>query len=137
MSDIRDWDAFKRGRWNWTAHGYERGFPRGCGFTDIDAAVEFDGHCLFIEGKHHDGTGEFASLSRGQRLFMDRLVSLGVDVFVLYGNAPANDPQGLYDVRRGEWADWRGHSIESRRQRLKNRIDRAMGLLPSTESEAA
>lgn len=129
VSDIRDWGAFLRGRWNWTRYGYEMGFPRGCQFTDIDAAVEFDGHRLVIEPKHYDGVGDFASIPTGQLRFLRDEVSLGKVVLVLYGCGACNSPYGIYDVNRDEWFDWRGCDLKDRRARLKNHIDRALGLL--------
>lgn len=136
MSDVRDWAAFIRGRWDWTKHGYEQNFPRGCQFTDVDATVEFDGRRLVIEGKHHDGSDKPLSLPPlGQLRSLQEEVAQGRTVLVLFGCGACNNPVALYDVGRKSWHDWRECSLGSRRQRLKNHIDRAMGLLD--ESEAA
>lgn len=132
MGDIRDWGAFIRGRWNWTGSGYEKGFPRGCQFTDIDAATEFDGRSLLIEAKQHDGTGPCPYPETGQMLLLRDEVRRGKTVFVLYGCGSCNSPQALriigLDKSCDEWIDWRGLGIEERRKFLKEQIDYAMGI---------
>lgn len=133
MADINDWAAFIRGRWDWSRYGYEKGFPRGCQFTDIDAAVEFDGRRLVIEPKHHDGTTMgFPYPDDGQLSFLRDEVRLGKAVIVLYGCGACNSPQAVRVLghRKNEdrWEDWRGFDIEERRKRLKREIDHAMGL---------
>ncbi len=72
MADVRDWGKFVRGRWDWSRGGYERGFPRGCQFTDVDAAIEFDNRGLVIEPKHYDGVGPLPDpySATGQLLFL-------------------------------------------------------------------
>lgn len=139
MADIRDWGRFVRGRWDWSKFGYERGFPRGCQFTDIDAAIEFDGKALVIEPKHYDGDGPLGLPPTGQLLFLKAEVRLGKTVLVLYGCGVCNDPYAVYDVGREEWFQWRDQAGEwlsrsERRKRLKNHIDRAMGLSKATNS---
>lgn len=137
MSDVRDWGAFIRGRWDWTRHGYERAFPRGCQFTDVDAAVEFDGRRLLIEAKRHDGApGELALPALGQLRWLRDEAAQDKAVLVLFGCGVCNSPQALYDVNRGEWFDWRGLALDDRRSRLKNHIDRALGLHEGEEQAA-
>lgn len=132
MADIRDWGRFIRGRWNWTECGYEDGFPRGCQFTDIDAALEFDGHRLVIEPKYHDGIGPCDYPPDGQLRFLRDEVRLGKAVIVLYGCAGCNSPQAVrvLGTCRAEdrWEDWRGRDLAERRKLLKGEIDQAMGL---------
>jgi hypothetical protein len=137
MSDIRDFARFIRGRWDWTRFGYERGFPRGCQFTDIDAYLEFDGHRLAIENKQWDGVGDFPGLpAKGQLLALQDEARLGKRVFVLYGCGVCNDPYTVYDVGYNEWHDWVGESKVQRRMKLKRLIDQAMGLdQPADETE--
>jgi hypothetical protein len=135
MADIRDWGKFIRGRWDWTAGGYEKGFPRGCQFTDVDAATEFDSQFLLIETKHHDGTGigmEYPDT--GQLMALRAEVRLGKTVFILYGCGPCNSPQALrilgYKKPDDVFIDWRNiPSIEERRKLLKYQIDLAQGLV--------
>lgn len=136
MSDIRDWNRFLRGRWDWTKFGYEQGFPRGCQFTDVDAALEFDGRMLNIETKQYDGIGALPELPRvGQLRFLQNESSLGKTVLVLYGCGVCNDPYAVYDVGRREWFVWRDAATgewmpkPERQARLKRHIDRAMGLV--------
>lgn len=131
--DIRDWGRFIRGRWDWHRFGYERGFPRGCQFTDVDAALEFDGHNLLIEAKAYDGMGDLVLPANGQLRFLKNEVELGKTVLVLYGCGVCNDPYAIYDVGRNQWDtfwddDRRWLSKQERRLRLKQHIDRAMGL---------
>jgi len=128
MADIRNWDAFRAGRWDWNRLGYEDGFPRGCGFTDIDAAVEFDGRMLIMEGKWWNGHGEIQPVPVGQRIFLERLTALGIDVRVLYGVPADDNPLALYDVGTRTTLDWRDLEIEDRRVALKREINRVMGL---------
>lgn len=132
MADINDWAKFIRGRWNWTHGGYEAGFPRGCQFTDIDAAVEFDGRCLVIEPKHHDGIGACDYPDTGQLGFLRNEARLGKAVIVLYGCGACDSPQAiriLGETRTDDrWEDWRGRDILERRRLLKQEIDRAMGV---------
>ncbi len=140
MSDIRDWGAFVRGRWDWTKHGYERGFPRGCQFTDVDAAIEFDGHRLIIEPKHFDGEGQFPPTPIGQRRYLEDEAALGKTVFVLFGCGACNDPYAVEyfstPPESGQTLyDWRGHDKPARRERLKRHIDWALGV--GQEKQAA
>jgi len=142
MSDIRDWFAFIRGRWDWTRGGYEQSFPRGCQFTDIDAAVEFDGRWLVIEPKHYDGIGELPRrIPSGQRMLLEQEAGLGKTVFVLYGCGPCNDPYAIEYVSEPpipgqRLFDWRGCDKLTRRSRLRAHIERAMGLI-TEERQAA
>lgn len=133
MADIRDWAKFVRGRWEWTRFGYEKGFPRSCQFTDIDATVEFDGRRLVIEPKHHDGIGPCDYPDAGQLMFLRDEVRLGKAVIVLYGCGACNSPQAARVLGRvraeDRWEDWRGKDVEERRELLKREIDRALGLL--------
>ena len=131
--DIRDWGAFIRGRWNWTQYGYEKGFPRGCQFTDVDAATEFDGRRLVIETKHHDGTGTFEYPDTGQLCQLRDEVKLGKTVLILYGCGACNSPQSVRVLGRTKsedrWEDWRGLDLAERRKLFKQEIDKAQGLI--------
>jgi hypothetical protein len=144
VADIRDWGKFLRGRWDWTKSGYEDGFPRRSQFTDLDAAIEFDGRRLVIETKHHDGSpGRFEPPDTGQSLFLRDELSLGKTVFVLYGCGACNDPHGLRiyggaKLQDDEVIDWRGLPKSERRRRFKRYIDWAMGLAEKpVEGQAA
>lgn len=133
MADINDWAAFIRGRWDWTRGGYEKGFPRKCQFTDSDATIEFDGQCLEIECKHHDGIGSCEYPDTGQLLSLRDKVRRGITVFILYGCGPCNSPQALRilgDQKSEDYfEDWRQVAdITERRKLLKEAIDIALGL---------
>ena len=138
MADIRDWGKFIRGRWDWTRHGYEDGFPRGCQFTDLDAAVEFDGNRLVIETKQYDGVGVLPGdgyppgMGSGQLRFLRDEAALGKIVFALYGCGACNDPYVIYILGAhrslDRYEDWRGRSKEERRKLLKAEIDQALSL---------
>jgi hypothetical protein len=132
MADIRDWGAFIRGRWDWHRFGYDKGFPRGCTFTDVDAATEFDGRRLVIEPKHHDGVGACPYPDNGQLGYLRDEVWLGKVVIVLYGCGPCNSPQAVRvlgsDRDHDRFEDWRGLGIEERRKLFKAEIDRALGI---------
>jgi len=136
MADVRDWGRFIRGRWDWTRHGYEAGFPRGCQFTDVDATVEFDGARLVIEAKDYDGLGLLPSIydSRctGQRRLLRDEAALGKRVFVIYGCGVCNDPYAMHELaahrENDRFADWRGRDKEERRKLFKAEIDQALGL---------
>lgn len=132
MADVRDWGHFIRSRWDWERFGYEKGFPRGCGFTDQDASLEFDGFSLCIEPKHFDGAGYLPDMDVGQRLFLRDEAKRGKTVFVLYGCATCNDPYAIryigVDRDADVFVDWRGKPREERRALLKEAIDTAMGL---------
>lgn len=133
MGDINDWAKMIRGRWDWHRGGYERGFPRNCGFTDIDAVVEFDGRQLIVEPKHHDGIGPMGMPPDGQLMFLRGEVRLGKAVIVLYGCGPCNSPWGVRVLGAGKaddrWEDWRDiYDVEERRKLLKHEFDLAMGL---------
>lgn len=133
MSDLRNLEAFIRGRWKWTGYGYERGFPRGCQFTDVDAAIEFDGRSLNIEAVHWDGIGPPPRKGGGQRYFLIREAGIpGRTVFVLYGCACCNDPLFVENVGTGETFDLRGKDKQGRRDAFKDMIDCAMGLWENT-----
>jgi hypothetical protein len=132
MADIKDWGKFVRGRWDWTRFGYEKGFPRGCQFTDVDAAVEFDGARLVIEPKHYDGVGPWPGHpDKGQMLFLQDEAALGKKVFVLWGCGACNDPYAILEIRPegpGAFHDWRDQPKDQRRRNLKRQIDGALGL---------
>lgn len=133
MADIEKYGKFIRGRWEWNRFGYEKGFPGGIGFTDIDAALEHAGDRLVIEPKHHDGFGSCEYPATGQLLFLRDEARLGKTVFVLYGCGVCDDPQAIRYIGRtrseDQWLDWRGLDKAERRKLLKHHIDRAMGLL--------
>lgn len=131
MADIRDWGKFVRGRWDWTRFGYEKGFPRGCQFTDVDAALEFDGRRLVIEPKHYDGIEPWPGWpDEGQMRYLRDEASLGKSVFVLWGCGACNDPYAVLEVflDREDFHDWRGMDKQVRRKALKALIDKAMGI---------
>lgn len=140
MGEIRDWGAFLRGRWDWTRGGFEKGFPRGCQFTDVDACVEFDGKMLVIETKAHDGTGSCEYPPQGQLISLRKEVELGKTVFVIYGCGPCMSPQALRILGLtkpdDQFIDWRNiPSVEHRRGLLKQQIDIAMGLQQATTTD--
>lgn len=137
MSDIRDWGAFIRGRWNWTRYGYEHGFPRGCQFSDIDAVVEFNDRVLFIETKHYEGVGNLTRPARGQTLLAERLTrDPSTSYLLVYGCGCCNNPQAAWDAATGILHDWRTLELVERRRRLKAVIDAAMDLHPLVEGVA-
>lgn len=126
--DIRNWELFKRGRWPWNRYGYEDSFPRGCGFTDVDALVEFGGLRLMIEAKHWTGQGSAAPLPKGQRMALGREAEDdGKTVFVLWGNAEENNPLRIENLTTGEITDLRRYPIPVRQDFLRSLIDEAMG----------
>lgn len=121
-----------------TETAYEKGFPRGCQFTDLDGAIEFDGRRLVIEPKHHDGIGPCDYPDAGQLGFLRDEVSLGKTVIVLYGCGPCNSPfavrilgQDRTADRWEDWRDWQVYPLAERRRLLKVEIDRALGLAGS------
>jgi hypothetical protein len=125
--------ALARGRWNWTRGGYETGLPRGCQFTDLDAVIEIDGRVLIIEAVHHASPTDPVDLGgrppMGQRVALRRLAALDEDVrvFVLYGNAQANDPQAALLLAPWPSGDrllnWRPFPLVERRLRLRRLIE--------------
>lgn len=133
MADIRDWGKFIRSRWDWARFGYQDGFPRGCQFTDLDAAVEFDGRKLYVECKQWDGTGIIPSLppGNGQLRFLRAHAGLGRTVLIVYGCGVCDNPWAVHQVYRqppDRFEDWRGMDLGERRKRFKGEIDHAMGL---------
>ena len=130
MADIRDWGSFIRTRWDWTKNGYEIGFPRHCAFTDVDAAIEFDGRFLLIEAKQNDGLAPIDMPPAGQLMALRREVQLGKTVLILYGCGVCNSPQAVRILGTpGELLDWRGRPLTERRLLLKAVIDNAMGVV--------
>lgn len=128
MADVRDWAAFIRGRWNWTSFGYEKNFPRGCQFTDIDAYTNFDGRSLSVETKQWDGIGKVPVIPTGQlRAYKDAAGQTDT-VLIVWGCACCNDPLAILNVGTGEFADLRAHTKPERRQFLSASFDKAMGL---------
>jgi hypothetical protein len=138
MATVRNWGNLIRGRWDWTACGYEKGFPRGCQFTDLDAAIEIDDRRLVIEPKHYDGVGDLPGdgyppgMGAGQLRFLRDEAALGKVVIAVYGCGPCNDPHVIYvlGAHRSDdrFVDWRGLDKEERRKLFKAEIDRALGL---------
>lgn len=132
MGDIESWELYKRGRWDWTRHGYEKGFPNGSQFSDIDAAVEFDQRFLMIESKHHELGTPLPRFEGGQRYMYRKLVDRGVTVLVLFGDAPNNDPHAIRTLGKTYPQDrltsFERFDIADRQWRLKQAIDGAMGL---------
>lgn len=135
MGDVRDWGKFIRGRWDWTRFGYESSFPRRIAFTDMDAAVEIDGHRLLIETKHHDGLMLGCDYpDTGQLLFLRDEAAQGKLVMVLYGCGACDDPQAVRYIaptkQEDQFHDWRGKPKAERRQLLHVAINRAVGIDP-------
>jgi hypothetical protein len=131
MGDVRDWGAFIRGRWDWTRHGYEKGFPRSCQFSDLDAVVEFDGKRLLIEAKSYDGQGIIPKPEGGQLYLLRSEAGLGRTVLIVYGCGVCNDPYAIHQIyprHPDRFEDWRGFEKQERRKLLKEEIDKAMGL---------
>ena len=105
MADIRNWEAYKRGRWNWTSLGYEKQLERGCQLGDIDAHLESSGQHLFIECKHWEDDGDHPlppnahsprGISGGQLQALRQLARKdGVTVWLFYGDATQNIPRYL------------------------------------------
>lgn len=122
MGDIRNWDAYRAGRWNWSSLGYDDAFPGRIGIGDLDGHVEMRGHHLFIECKSR---GE---LPTGQRLALESLNRRhGHSVMVLTGDASQNDPQSvgiwLPDGKRLQVIK-DGMSVEERRLTLMSSFQR-------------
>lgn len=136
MADIWNWPAFIRGRWMWTTFGYERGFPRGCGFGDLDAALEFDGKALVIEAKAFDGIGDPPPIPTGQRRNLEHEASLGKTALLLYGCGACNDPLYVVNIGTGKRYDLRRLPKLKRRAELKFLIDEAMGLVSPKRANA-
>lgn len=90
MADIRNWDAYRAGRWDWTRLGYDRAFPGFIGIGDIDGHVEIGGNHLFIECKSN-GT----ELPTGQRIALESLNKHGHTILILTGDAIENLPARL------------------------------------------
>jgi hypothetical protein len=129
MGDVRDWARFIRSRWDWTDFGYERGFPRGCQFTDVDAGTEFNSKDLLIETKLWDGLGAVPTVRTGQLLYLRREAATHhKTVLILYGCGVCNNPLVVDDVATGSRYDWRDKSLIERRQLFKDLIDVSMGL---------
>lgn len=136
--DVRNWGSFIRGRWDWQRFGYEDGFLRGSGFSDLDAVVEFDGRRLLIEAKSYDPAAPHPANiipkpEGGQLRLLRDEAGLGKVVFVVYGCGVCNDPYAMHQIYRvhgdDRFEDWRGLDKEERRKKLKYEIDRALGLV--------
>lgn len=134
MADIKNWAAQIRSRWDWTKFGYEKGFPNGCQFSDIDAVTEFLGNWLVIEPKHYDGLGiiPFPQYDDGQIKLLRAEVKLGKSVMILFGCGVCDDPQAVrwlgLSRDQDRFVDWRLLDKKKRRELLKREIDNAMGL---------
>jgi hypothetical protein len=140
MADINNPERFLDGRWAWVKFGYDKGFPRRCTFSDLDAITEFDGYCLGIEAKHHSETDiGFPYPDAGQMGVLRDLVRRKIVIFVLYGDAQTNDPHGIRIIgenRPGDKFDnWLPMPLGERRRRLKQAIDEAVGLAPSRDKK--
>lgn len=129
MADIRDPEAFIRGRWAWGAGGYDACFPGRMAIGDIDGMIEVSGHHLIIEAKHAERVLGDASevldgmLPTGQRLALERLaVKPAITVLLLIGDATTNDPMLLRMMRAGLEVDTdlRAWELEVRREQLRN-----------------
>ena len=130
------------GRWEWVAGGYEANFPRGCGFTDVDAGTEFGDRALMIECKGRTSIdADLKPLPEGQRLYLQKMCTMGNHIIVLHGDARTNDPHAIelwypgpsrrFDADRCPRFDMRTWtSIAERRQQLKLLIDKAMDVRP-------
>lgn len=133
MSDIRNWDAFKRGRWNWNEFGYERYLTRGCAFGDVDALIESGGRHLFVECKHWgDNDNPLPNPSepplgipKGQWMSLHRLAhKQDIDVWLFYGDGERNIPNYLVEVGVDEHhvSPLVNLSLEHRREWYSRRI---------------
>lgn len=99
--DIRDWDKALATRCNWSwlssAWGGTKISP-----SDIDFAVERNGHFLFIEQKPARD-----AMMRGQEIMLERLDALSPKVTVVYLVAEVDEKHGIYPsemrVGGGRW----------------------------------
>jgi hypothetical protein len=124
MSDIDDWEAFRRGRWRWSGYGYESALGNGCGIGDLDGHLERNGHHLFIECK--EGV-VYRPLPSGQEIALRGLAELPRStVWLLIGRAQDDDPRVLVELgvnegfdRLHDWARIERLELEQRRQALR------------------
>jgi hypothetical protein len=129
MADIRDWDKFERGRWNWTLGGYDTAFAGRITIGDVDGHVERNGQHLFIEGKHWEGQGDEPpfSIPTGQAICLESLVrNYGHTVMILLGDARGEGNPRAVQMWRMDGgsmtkrnADWRDKPVEERREMLR------------------
>lgn len=127
MSDIDDWEAFRRGRWRWHGYGYEDALA-GCGIGDLDGHLERNRQHLFLECK--EGV-TYRPLSNGQGMALRRLSELPrVTVWVLIGRAEDDDPRILVELGsapiRDHIHDWArlGLGLELRRREFRGWLER-------------
>ena len=124
MSDVDDWEAFRRGRWRWHGYGYEEAL-NGCGIGDLDGHLERNRQHLFIECK--EGVA-YRPLSNGQGTALRHLAELPrVSVWLLIGRAQDDDPRILVELGPDEDLvhDWArlGLTLEARRRELRDYLD--------------
>jgi hypothetical protein len=127
MSDVDDWEAFRRGRWRWHGYGYEDALSAGCGIGDIDGHLERNRRHLFIECK--EGL-VYKPLSNGQGMALRRLAEIPlVTVWALIGRAQDDDPRILVElagnVTRDRIHDWArlGLNLEARRREFRSWLE--------------
>ena len=126
MSDIDDWEAFRRGRWRWHGYGYEDVLA-GCGIGDLDGHLERNRRHLFLECK--EGV-TYRALPNGQGTALRRLSELPrSDVWLLIGRAQDDDPRILVELGATpagdvvhDWARL-GLTLEARRRELRSFLE--------------
>jgi hypothetical protein len=126
VSDVDDWEAFRRGRWRWHGYGYEDALA-GCGIGDLDGHLERNRHHLFLECK--EGVA-YRPLPNGQGTALRRLAELPrSSVWLLIGRAQDDDPRILVELGvtpAGDVIhDWArlGLTLEARRRELRSFLE--------------
>lgn len=125
MADIRDPQAFMKGRWAYDQLGYTQAFPRGISFTDIDAMVEINYHHLFLEHKeYHPSMGEPTALPTGQRIALERLAAKEkITMLHVAGLAETGRPYWIQNLANRKSMDLRNVSDSEAHDRFFSFLD--------------
>lgn len=125
MADIRDPQAFMKGRWAYDRLGYTQRFPRAISFTDIDAMVEINNHHLFIEHKeYHPKQGNPTPLPTGQRIALERLAAKeGITILHVAGLAETGRAYWIQNLATRQTIDLRDVSDSKAHDRFQACLD--------------
>ena len=99
--------------------------PRNIALTDVDGAVEVNGHFLFLEWK----SGEPREIPTGQRIYAQRLTKLSRKVTYVFicADCETMETTHVAVMRKGILSEWVPCDLPGLKRRVKRWVSRVEG----------